>query len=129
MKFTVGGEQYELTREDVIAAVKDARIETIHKHVVEIEGEVYPPKQVFALLTERERQSFTTMEAQRVLSRLGFECRRAGSLEDGRQAWIPVDDDPIDSDPDRLARLEAAVGTLEAAVAGLHARVGALEGR
>lgn len=129
MKFTVGGEHYEFSREDVIAAVADVPVETIHKHVVDIEGRVYPPKQVFDLLTGRERQTFTTMEAQRVLSRLGFECRRAGPLEDGRQGWIPVEGEPTEGEQDRLARMEAAIGTLEAAVAGLHARVGALEGR
>lgn len=128
MRFTVGGESFDLTREQVIAAMKDASIETIQKHVVEIEGQLFPPKQVFATVTGRARQSFTTMEAQRVLTRLGFVCRRAGQLEGGKTGWVVADDTESGPSPeDRVASLEAAVGTMQAAIAGLHARLSELE--
>jgi hypothetical protein len=123
----VGGETYDLTRNDVIQAVKDAPIETIHKHLVEIEGQAFPPKQVFGLLTGRPRQSFTTMEAQRVLKRLGFICRSAGQLEDGTPAWVASQDDPDSSPRQRLASLEAQIGTMQAAIVGLNTRLSALE--
>ncbi len=128
MRFTVGGESFDLAPEQVIAAMKDAPIETIQKHAVEIAGQAFPPKQVFAAVTGRARQSFTTMEAQRVLTRLGFVCRRAGQAENGALAWIATTD--IESDPspqDRIASLEAAVRTMQAAIAGLHTRVNELE--
>jgi hypothetical protein len=129
MKFTVGGELFDLTRQQVITAMKNAPIETIQKHVVEIDGQAFPPKQAFAAVTGRARQSFTTMEAQRVLTRLGFVCRRAGQLEDGTPAWVAADGTGADPSPDdRIASLEAAVGTMQAAIAGLHARLSELEG-
>ena len=114
MKFTVGGESFDLTKEQVIAAMKDAPIEAIQKHVVEIAGQAFPPKQVFGTVTGRARQSFTTMEAQRVLTRLGFVCRR-------------VEDDDVSSIEDRVASIETTVATVEAAVAGLHPRVKVIE--
>jgi hypothetical protein len=131
MRFTVGGESYDLTREQVNAVMKDATVEPIQKHGVEIGGRLFPPKQVFATVTGRARQSFTTMEAQRVLTRLGFVCRRAHDPRDGALASVPTDDasGPVPSDAERIASLEAAVGTLQAAIAGLHTRVNHLEMR
>jgi hypothetical protein len=130
MRFTVGGESFDLTKERIIAAMKDAPIETIQKHVVEIDGQAFPPKQVFATVTGRARTSFTTMEAQRVLRRLGFVCREAGRPEDGAPAWIGVEEPGDEADTSvrhRLSAIEATQVTLEAAVAGLHARVKTLE--
>lgn len=129
MKFTVGGESFDLTKEQVIAAMKDAPIEAIQKHVVEIAGQAFPPKQVFGTVTGRARQSFTTMEARRVLTRLGFVCRRVGRLEDGSPAWIGADEAVVEASTlaERLALVEAVLGTMQAAIAGLHARVSGLE--
>ena len=62
------------------------------------------------------------MEAQRVLSRLGFVCRRAGHDSDGLAAWVA----DIDSlDPGRS--FDQRLSVLEATIAGLHARVNTLE--
>ena len=129
MRFTVGGESFDLGREQVIAAIKDVPIEPIQKRVVEIGGDAFPPKQVFAKVTGRPRQSFTTMEAERVLTRLGFVCRPADQWDDVAPTSIPSDGvtaTPSRSE-NRLASLEAAVGTMQAAIAGLHARVRKLE--
>src|SRR5947209_8797373 len=124
MRFPVGGESFDLARDQIIAAMKDAPAEPIQKHVVEVDGQVFPPKQVFATVTGRARQSFTTMEAQRVLTRLGFESRRADRVDDGT-AWVAFGEEESGerSAEDRLASLEATVGTIQAAIAGLHARV------
>ncbi len=130
MQFTVGGEEYDLTKEQVISAMRHVPSESIQKHLVEIEGTVFPPKQVFATVTGRARTSFTTMEAQRVLRRLGFVCSEAGRRDDGAPAWVPaaVDDDQTQAGfGNRLGSIEATLTTLEAAVAGLHARVKELE--
>lgn len=130
MRFTVGGEEYDLTKERVISAMRGVPSESIQKYVVEIEDTVFPPKQVFATVTGRVRASFTTMEAQRVLRRLGFVCREAGRRDDGAPAWVEarIDDDSAGAGIEaRVAALEAALATIQAAVGGLHARVAELE--
>lgn len=120
MRFTVGGEQFEITREQVIAAMRHTAAESIQKHLVEVDGQMFPPKQVFATVTGRARQSFTTMEAQRVLGRLGFVCRRADITLAG-QDTVGRSNSSVEQ---RVAALEAAVGTMQAAIAGLHSRIG-----
>jgi hypothetical protein len=130
MRFTVGGEEYDLTKERVVSAMRGVPSESIQKYVVEIEDTVFPPKQVFATVTGRVRTSFTTMEAQRVLRRLGFVCREAGRRDDGTPAWVeaPVEEDAVGAGVEaRVAALEAALATIQAAVGGLHARVAELE--
>lgn len=131
MRFTVGGRPLDLTHEHVLAKMKGVEQEAIREHLVEIGGAVYPPKQVLAEVTQWDRTSYTTMEAQRVLTRLGFVCRRAGALPDGKPAWMALETLP-DDEPDvetRLAAIEAAVATVQAAIAGFHTRLAALEAR
>ena len=72
MRFVVGGESFELTKEQVVAAMMEKPAEAIQKHLVEVDGRVFPPKQVFATVTGRARQSFTTMEAEREQCPPGF---------------------------------------------------------
>lgn len=134
MKFVVGGEEYDLTREEVERRMRGVEPEVIRKHVVEMLGTVYPPKQVFGTVARRPRTSFTTMEAQRVLSKLGFRCRTADRLPDGTPAWSIVEGRGDDAEggegsPSRLTALEARLDTAMAAVQGLAARVAALEGK
>ena len=124
MKFTVGGREIDLTLEQVAHALQGVEPEPIQEHLVELNGTVYPPKQVFAIVTGWPRRTFTTMEAQRVLSRLGLICRRAG-----RSAWVRQDDelDAASAIVERLGIVEAALVTAQTAIAGLSARVAALE--
>lgn len=122
MRFTVGGEEFDLTRERVVSAMKGVPSEPVQKHQVEIDGTVYPPKQVFGTVTGRTRTSFTTMEAQRVLSRLGFEPRRADA-DDGSTSTDTV---PVTTE-DRVRSIETELAVLRAAVAGLEGRVSTLE--
>lgn len=80
------------------------------------------------------RQSFTTMEAQRVLNKIGLVCRVAGTTPEGRLACVhttgvELAEARVDqSDTDRIAALEAEVATAQEAIAGLAARACALEG-
>jgi hypothetical protein len=114
--------------------MRGVRSEPIREHLVEVLDTVYPPKQVLATITGWDRTSFTTMEAQRVLSRVGFVCRRAGSVDGGRPAWV-VDQGSEETEtlaePDvlntRLARLEAQIAVAQEAIASLAARVQKLE--
>jgi hypothetical protein len=130
MKFTVGGRTLELSAKEVRAKMRDLSPEPIREHVVEVGAKGFPPKQVLAELTGWERQSFTTMEAQRVLSRLGFDCHRAGE-GGGGGGWAaapgPSGDGPGHLEA-RVTLLEASVETLLLANAGLKARLETLEG-
>ncbi|MCA0143352.1 hypothetical protein [Blastococcus sp. LR1] len=60
--------------QEVEARMIDADPEPIQKHTVVVNGRMFPPKQVLGHVTGWDRTTFTTMEAQRVLSRIGFDC-------------------------------------------------------
>ena len=68
----VGGKGLLLSREEVEAAMRSELPESMQKYAVEVNGLNYPPQQVLATVTGWERTSFTTMEAQQVLKKLGF---------------------------------------------------------
>jgi hypothetical protein len=65
------------------------------------------------------------MEAERVLTKLGFVCRRAGSDPSGRAAWVLQE--PDDDLEERTHRLEAEMAVVQEALASVRARVAALE--
>jgi uncharacterized protein (DUF1778 family) len=73
----VGGRDFNLTKQEVEARMKGEHPELIQKHMIEINGQMFPPKQVLGHVTGWPRTSFTTMEAQRVLTRIGFACAEA----------------------------------------------------
>lgn len=131
MRFVVGGEEFEFSREAVERSLKGVPPEPFQKYVVELLGTVYPPKQVFAIMSGRDRSSFTTQEAQRVLTRLGFVCREAGRTTDGVPAWVAVVADDLPTDPAaplaRDAAVENALATVQLAIAELQRRLAALE--
>lgn len=68
----VGGRAFDLTKQEIETLMEGVQPEMIQKHAVEVSGQLFPPKQVLNHVTSWERTSFTTMEAQRVLARLGF---------------------------------------------------------
>ena len=74
---TVSGRQYNLEPRPVEAALQEALPEPIHEHFVVINGRRWPPKQVLALVTGLDRADFTTHQARRALTRLGFTAGRA----------------------------------------------------
>jgi hypothetical protein len=74
---TVSGHQYELDRGGVQAALEGVLPEPIQEHFVVINGRRWPPKQVLALVTGLDRADFTTHQARRALTRLGFPAARA----------------------------------------------------
>jgi len=78
VKFTIRGKVYDITREDVVNAVKDVEPEPLigkRKYYVEINGKQYPIKQVVGLVTGLPRIAFTAMDAYRILTKLGFEVK------------------------------------------------------
>ena len=74
---TVSGRKYELDHGGVEAALQGVLPEPIREHFVVINGRRWPPKQVLALVTGLDRADFTTHQARRALTRLGFPAARA----------------------------------------------------
>jgi hypothetical protein len=74
---TVSGHQFDLDSRSVEAALQGTLPEPIHEHYVVINGRRWPPKQVLSLVTGLDRADFTTHQARRALTRLGFAAARA----------------------------------------------------
>lgn len=126
----VGGRKLDATKDEVMSKMRMVEPEPIREHTVEIDGTAYPPKQVLAEVTGWPRQSFTTMEANRVLLRLGFICRRAGALgRDGQPVWLAEDSEEHEAIAieQRLTAIESALSVAQEAIAGLRGRVSDLE--
>lgn len=127
VRFIVGGNELDLTKEEVIQRMRGVQPEPIREHLVDIDGTAFPPKQVFEQVTGFGRRTFTTMEANRVLSRLGFPRRRAsdhpGWPREATEQWEPASLDQ------RLSAIEATLAVAQEAIASLRNRVNKLEGR
>src|ERR1039457_2054158 len=76
---TVSGQRYDLDSRSVEAALQGELPEPIQEHFVVISGRRWPPKQVLALVTGLDRADFTTHQARRALTRLGFTAARSAS--------------------------------------------------
>ncbi len=86
---TVSGRQYDLDPQRVEAALEGQLPEPIHEHFVVINGRRWPPKQVLTLVTGLDRADFTTHQARRALTRLGFPAGRATGHREHRPAGHP----------------------------------------
>jgi hypothetical protein len=128
-RMVVGGRELDLTMSDVLRRMRDVQPEPIRDHLVEIGDVEFPPKQVLATLTGWERQSFTTLEANRVLARLGFNCCRTGRyLDDQPPSLSDEARQPELSDVEaRLSAAETALAVAQEAIASLRNRVAAME--
>jgi hypothetical protein len=87
----VGGRDFNLTKQEVEARMKGEDPELIQKHMVEVNGQMFPPKQVLGHVTGWARTSFTTLEARRVLTRIGFVCAEARGGRIRQAGQIVVD--------------------------------------
>jgi hypothetical protein len=74
---TVSGHTYDLDPQQVERALRGELPEPIVEHFVVISGRRWPPKQALALVTGLDRADFTTHQARRALTRLGFTAGRA----------------------------------------------------
>jgi ubiquinone biosynthesis protein UbiJ len=122
---TVGGRPFDEDGSGVRRKMEGVQPEDIREHYTEVNGARYPPKQVLAVMTGWERTSYTTMEAQRVLAKIGFKSHRVGE----QVRTTPPSEAPVAAPVDRTAQLDSAVAVLQEAVASLTARVGRLERR
>ena len=71
--FELRGKRFELSRADVEERLKRIEPKAVTKYQVWINGKVYPPKQALAAAIGKPVANFTTMDATRILSKLGFE--------------------------------------------------------
>jgi len=94
LTMTVSGHRYDLDPRDAETALDGVLPEPIQEHFVVINGRRWPPKQVLALVTGLDRADFTTHQARRALTRLGFPAGRAaghkGHHPTGRSAAAPT---------------------------------------
>jgi hypothetical protein len=118
-RMVVGGRELDLSANDVLDKMRNVQPEPIREHQVEIGDTEFPPKQVLATVTGWDRQSFTTMEANRVLTRLGFNCCRIGYRPDAGREELSIGR--------RLSAIESALAVAQEAIAGLANRVAELE--
>lgn len=93
----VGGRDFDLTKQEVEACMIGEEPELIRKHMVEVNGQMFPPKQVLGHVTGWDRITFTTLEAQRVLTRIGFVCTeaRAGGIREASQFVMDAVSDSV----------------------------------
>jgi hypothetical protein len=87
---TVSGHTYDLDPEQVEEAVQNELPEPIVEHFIVINGRRWPPKQVLTLVTGLDRADFTTHQARRALTRLGFTAGRAAHSRKRRHGSSPL---------------------------------------
>lgn len=123
---TVGGRGREVTKDEVIRNMRGVKPEPIREHLVEIAGAAYPPKQVLETVTEWDRRSFTSLEAVRVLMRVGLTCRRASEGQSAQGEARKAGDQSAGIER-RMSEMESALAVAQEAIARLANRVTTLE--
>lgn len=78
ISFVLNGVQMQLDDDQVRASVVGLSVEPARTHLIRIDGDDYPVKQVFSAATGLDRLDFTTNQARSVLKRLGFVVSRVG---------------------------------------------------
>jgi len=71
--FKLRGKTYRLSKADVERAAAKVEPRSTEKYAVMVGGQAYPPKQLIEASLHLPPMAFTTMDAQRILTRLGFE--------------------------------------------------------
>ncbi|HUZ23343.1 MAG TPA: hypothetical protein VMV07_06210 [Streptosporangiaceae bacterium] len=79
MRFTLNGQRFELTADDVRRRLRDVSPEDARQYEMRIGSRLYPVKQVFETATGIPRSEFTTQAARRHLAALGFELAGSSS--------------------------------------------------
>lgn len=77
IQFMVKGQNFHLSRVQVLEAMRGIEAEPIRSHSVAVEGTRYPVKQVFGQATGLDRLDFTSEVARRHLGKLGFKPLRS----------------------------------------------------
>jgi hypothetical protein len=72
----IAGHPFVLRSSDVVRAMQGVDPEPIASHYVVVGTQRFPPKQIISQLTGLDRADFTSHQARRTLSRLGFSAGR-----------------------------------------------------
>lgn len=72
-KFVLGGESFDLEKEDFISAVAGVPPSPIRKYAIRAHGKKYPIKQVVSRATKLEVARFTAHDAYRVLRKVDID--------------------------------------------------------
>jgi len=88
MRFTLNGQQLELTAADVQRKLRDLSPEPLQQYAVLVDSVLYPVKQAFEAATGVTRREFTTETARRHFVALDFEIvnttrRHSGKITSG----------------------------------------------
>jgi hypothetical protein len=78
MRFTLRGKELNLTPEDIVAKLQGIEPEGSSQYHITAHGKSYPVKQVLALVTGMPNIAFTTADAYRILTKLGYEVEIKG---------------------------------------------------
>jgi hypothetical protein len=78
MRFTLRGKEFNLTPEDIEAKLQGVEPEGSSQYHIVVHGKSYPIKQALALVTGMPNISFTTADAYRILTKLGYEVEIKG---------------------------------------------------
>ncbi|GAA2445631.1 SCO5918 family protein [Streptomyces glaucus] len=74
MRCVIARYPFELTKNGVLASMKDVTPEPVTGESVTIGRRRYPVKQVGQVITRQDRRDFTSGEVVRAMTRLGFVC-------------------------------------------------------
>ncbi|GAA0902608.1 SCO5918 family protein [Streptomyces asiaticus] len=77
MRCIIANFAFNLTAREVTDAMSGVSPEPITGPSVQIGGQLYPVKQVGAVVTRQDRRDFTAGEVTRAMTRLGFTCHPA----------------------------------------------------
>ena len=72
------GKTFRMSRAGIEASLVNVTPERVTKYGVEIHGHEYPVLQVLAATTETPKIEWSTVNAYRILQKLGFEIRAHG---------------------------------------------------
>jgi hypothetical protein len=75
MRCVIAGFAFDLSKNGVLAAMKDVKPEPVEGGSLLIGRRHYPVKQVGAVLTGQDRRDFSADEVTRAMVRLGFTYR------------------------------------------------------
>jgi hypothetical protein len=96
---TIAKQRFELRRDRVERVLRQVLPEPITSHYVVIGRRRYPPKQAIGLVTGLDRADFTTHQARRILTGLGFPA--------GRRSRHPAPEPAASSAPRRARTMRA----------------------
>lgn len=89
MRCVIAGFSFDLVKNEVEAAMRDIKPETVEGDSVTIGRRVYPVKQVGEVITRQDRRDFSAKEVVRALTRIGFTCHPAPAANPAAAPFDP----------------------------------------